>query len=367
MNKLILQTMKKSVYKTGMLFAIAVLIGTIRLDGQELNKDFHKEYTYSAGKTLDLNNRYGDVIVETSETDQVVIDVKVTLRFPNRERAEKLLSYINVEFSESENTFSAKTVIDDKFNFTGWGGDSRRFSIDYTVKMPEKMDLILVNRYGNSELDNLSGRVSVDIRYGNLNAVSFSRGNIKPINKVVLSYGKASIDEVNWLEAVVRYSGSFAVTSSQAILLDSKYSTVELGTTSSVVAETRYDKLRISDINNLVLDAGYTDIDITSLTKKLVFEGGYGSFTVERVESDFESIDVESKYMGVSLGIDPSANYKLDARVSYGGLKFDEENFQHRRHIVQNNSTETAGVVGKAEDPSASVKILASYGTVRLN
>ena len=31
---------------------------------------------------------------------------------------------------------SAKTIIDDKFNFTGWSGDSRKFSIDYFVKMP---------------------------------------------------------------------------------------------------------------------------------------------------------------------------------------------------------------------------------------
>ena len=32
--------------------------------------------------------------------------------------------------------FSAKTVIDDKFSFTGWGGDSKKFSIDYNIKMP---------------------------------------------------------------------------------------------------------------------------------------------------------------------------------------------------------------------------------------
>ncbi len=359
--------MKKSVYKTGFVLVLAVLLGTIRLDAQELNKEFHKEFTYSQGKMLDLSNKYGDVIIETSESDKVIIDVKVTMRYPNKDKAEKLLSYIEVEFAETGNTFSAKTVIDDKFSFTGWGGDSRRFSIDYNVKMPEKMDLTLANRYGNTELDDLSGLVSVDVRYGNLTASKLARGNEKPINKISLSYGKGSVQEAGWIDAVIRYSGNFTVSKSQAILLDSRYSTVEIGTASSVVAETKYDKLRINDINNLVLDAGYADINIASLSKKLVFEGGYGSFNIDRINSGFESIEVESKYMGVNLGIDPSANYNLDAKVSYGGLRFDEENFQHRRHIVQNNSTETSGVVGKNETPSASVKILASYGTVRLN
>jgi hypothetical protein len=277
------------------------------------------------------------------------------------------MSYIDVQFSESENMYNAKTVIDEKFSFTGWGGESRKFSIDYTVKMPEKMDLTLVNRYGNTELDDLTGYVNLDIKYGNLTATKLVRGNEKPMNAINLGYGKANIEEAGWIDAVVRYSGDFTIVKSQAVLLDSRYSKLRIGSTSSVVGETKYDNLRIDNINNLVLDAGYADINVTTLTKKLVFEGGYGSFSVERVNSEFESIEVDSRYMGVTLGIDPSASYNLDARVSYGSLRFNEENFQHRTHIIQNNSTETAGIVGKSADPSANVKIAASYGTVRLS
>jgi hypothetical protein len=71
--------------------------------------------------------------------------------------------------------------------------------------------------------------------------------------------------------------------------------------------------------------------------------------------------------MGINLGIDRSAEFNLEAKVSYGGLKFDEANFNHKRHIVQNNSTETTGTVGRSQSPSSTVKISASYGTVRLN
>jgi hypothetical protein len=31
--------------------------------------------------------------------------------------------------------------------------------------------------------------------------------------------------------------------------------------------------------------------------------------------------------MGVRLGIEESANYKLEAKVSYGGLKYNEDKF----------------------------------------
>ncbi len=48
----------------------------------------------------------------------------------NKEKAQKFLDQIDVQFSEGADEISAKTVIDDKFNFTGWG-DQRKFSIDY--------------------------------------------------------------------------------------------------------------------------------------------------------------------------------------------------------------------------------------------
>lgn len=361
--------MKKSVYKPGILLLTALFLLSFSVAAQEeVTKEFHKEYKATQGTKLDLSNRYGDIVVQTSETDQITIDIKVTVRYPNRERAEKLLSYINVEFTEEPNLIAAKTVIDEKkFNFTGWGHESRRFSIDYNVKMPVWMDLALANRYGNTELDDLKGLVELDIKYGNLTASKFLRENEKPMNTLSLAYGKGTIEEAGWLDATIRYCGNFTVNKSQALLLDSKYSKLQLGTTSSIVGETKYDNLRIESINNLVLDAGYADINIGTLAKKLVFEGGYGSFNIDRIPSGFESLEVESRYMGVGLGIDESASYNLEAKTSYGGLKFDENNFHNKRRIIENNSSEISGVVGKNESPASTVKVTSSYGTVRLN
>ena len=360
--------MRKSVYKPGTLLLAALFLASVPLNAQEeLTKEFHKEFKAARNTMLDLNNRYGLVIVETSETDQVVIDVKVTVKYPSREKAEKLLNYIDVEFNEEPDLISAKTVIDEKFSFTGWSGESRKFSIDYNVKMPVWMNLTLANRYGNTELDDLTGLADIDIKYGNLTAAKLSRGNEKPMNTLNLAYGKGSIEEAGWLDATIRYCGNFTITKSQALLLDSKYSKLFLGSASSIVGETKYDNVRIDNINNLILDAGYADINIGTLTKKLVFTVGYGSFNVDRVPAGFESIEVESRYTGVRLGIDESASYKLEGKVSYGGLKFNEDNYRNRKRIVENNSTIIEGTVGRDESPESSVTIDASYGSIRLN
>jgi len=359
--------MKKSVYKAGTLLVTALLLFTFTTAAQEeVTKEFHKEYKAVKGTKLDLNNRYGDVVVETSESDQVVVDIKVGVKYPGRERAEQLFSYINVEFNESPGLIEVKTVFDEKFRFSGWSGESRRFYVDYNVKMPVWMDLGLANRYGNTELDDLSGLVQLDIKYGNLTASKLLRGNEKPMNTLSLAYGKGTIKEAGWLDAVIRYCGNFTVDKSQALLLDSRYSKLQLGTTSSIVGETKYDNLRIENINNLVLDAGYADVNIGTLSKKLVFEGGYGSFNIDRIPAGFESLQTDTRYMGVGLGIEKGTSYNLEGLTRYGSLKFNEEDFQHHRRIIENNSSEISGIVGKDKSPSSTVKVTSSYGTVRL-
>jgi hypothetical protein len=357
--------MKKSNYKSGMFFLISLFLISSALSAEEVTKEFHKEY--SAGtKTLEISNKYGDVIIQSWDKDHIVVDVKITVNMSNREKAQKYLDLIDVQFSEGDKVISAKTVIDNNFNFTGWG-DSRKFSIDYNIKMPVGTDLTLINKYGNTDINELHGLMDIDIKYGNLTAGKLTRGNIKPLSQLTLAYGKGSIDEAGWLDLNERYVGSMEIGKSQAILLDSKYSKIMLGETSSVVGESKYDNIKIDNIKNLVLENGYTEVNIGELTKKLTYTGSYGSFSIETIPAGFESLDVETHYMGVKLGIDESASYKLDAKVSYGGLKYNEDNFKNQRRIVENNSTELSGTVGNEENPSSRVNVHASYGTVRLN
>lgn len=366
MKIIITQKMKRQIYKSGLLWTFALLLTSTALIAQELTKEFHKEYPAGTNTTLDLNNRYGSVVVETNDGNRIIIDVKVTVEYPNREKAEKLLSYIDVQFSEEGDLVKAKTIIDDKFNFSGWGGGSRSFSIDYKVKMPSKINFTLANRYGNSELEEIKGVVNLDIKYGDLFAENLVRGNEKPLNHLTLAYGKAEIQSAGWLDVEVRYSGNFEIGKAQALLLNSKYSKLKIDQISSIVGDTKYDNLSIEKINNLVLNAGYADINVGELTKKLKFEGGYGSLTVDNVPAGFEMLESNSRYIGIKLGIESSASYQLDAKLSYGDLKFDEDNFQHQRRVVENNSSETSGIVGKESAPASKVKVTASYGSVRL-
>lgn len=367
MKNLKQKKMKRLIYKSGSILVAALLLSTGVLVSQEVSKEYHKEYNAGPNTTLDVSNKYGDIFIETWDQDKIVIDVKVTVVLPSRERAEKLMSYIDVLFDEKGDVISARTVIDDRFTFSGWGSPSRRFSIDYKIKMPERTNLALANRYGNTDLDDLSGLVRIDIKYGNLIASNLKRGDERPVNSLNIAYGKAEIKSVGWLDLTTRYSGETNIFKSQAVLLDSRYSKIKLGEISSLVADSKYDNIRIDNINNLVLSCGYDDVVIGKLNRKLKVEGSYGSFTAEQISRGFESIDVDTRYIGVRLGIDSDASYEINARLSYGSLKYNEDNIKVNRRIIQNTSTEISGIIGNENSPASKVNISSSYGTVRLD
>ena len=51
-----------------------------------------------------------------------------------RKKLRNFLSYIDVQFSEGPNAISAKTIIDDKFNFSGWGDSTEDSALTTLLK-----------------------------------------------------------------------------------------------------------------------------------------------------------------------------------------------------------------------------------------
>ncbi|MGB8492088.1 MAG: hypothetical protein WCE64_13610, partial [Bacteroidales bacterium] len=63
-------------YKSTVLLITSLFLLSASSFAQEASKEFHKEYTAGPNTTLDISNKYGDVVVETSDQNQITIDVK---------------------------------------------------------------------------------------------------------------------------------------------------------------------------------------------------------------------------------------------------------------------------------------------------
>jgi hypothetical protein len=347
-------------------FAVLLCAATLSASAVEVKKDFHREMVPTDNTTLTVINKFGSVVTETWDQKNIVIDVTVKVEHSSAEKANKLLEMITVKFTETGGNLTAETVFSNEFSSINWKGGSNTFSINYNVKMPAYVNLDVTNKYGNTVIDEVSGLANLTVKYGDLTVHKLTRGNVKPLNSLVVAYGKATVDELGWAEINARYCGQFSIERATALLVDSRYSKISIGEVSSLVADAKYDGYKVTASNNVIIMAGYTDISIGTVNKKLEVETKYGNLSVEKIPAGFSGVNVKAGYCSVKLGIDPAACYNLKANSSYGSVKIDDANFSPERRIVGNTSTELEGKVGKCGSPTAEVTIEASYGSVRL-
>ena len=360
--------MKKSLSNRRVaLFAALLCAATLTASAEEVKKEYKREMVPTDNSTLKVVNKFGAVVTETWEQNNIVVNVTVKVEHSSPDKARKLLDMITVKFTEEGGNLTAETIFDSDFSSINWKGSNNSFSINYNIKMPAGINLDIANKYGNTVVDEVSGHTRLDVKYGDLNVTKLSRGNVKPLNSLVVAYGKATVEELGWAEINARYCGMFSVQRATALLVDSRYSKISVGEVSSLVADSKYDGYVVTNANNLVLTGGYTDLNFKRVNKKLEVETKYGNLAVERIPAGFEKITVKAGYCAVRLGIDPAACYMLDATTSYGSLKVDDTSFSPERRIIGNTSSEMAGKVGTCSNPAAVVKVTASYGSVRLN
>ena len=359
----ILRVMKKRKFKTIVLLSlVSVILIPPGFAQNEVTKEFHESFNADDNTRLVIDNKYGNIDIKDWDQNTVKIDVIVTVKHSNRDKAEKLLDYINVNIGEEGNEIKAITSFDDKFG--NLAGDNSDKSVNYTVQMPADISIAIANKYGDVFINKVTGHADVSVKYGNLKANKILYGDEKPLSQVNLKYSESSsIEEANWLKLDMKYA-HLNIDNVKALVLLSGYSEVEVGGASSIVSEGGYDQYRFGKLDNFVTTTKYSNIKIEEISKKFDCTSKYSSVKIGYMPAGFESVTVDNKYGGFKIGIDDNASYKLEGEASYAKINYNETGRVNR--ISENNRMTVSGTVGNDSGTKSSVKIQTSYGSVYL-
>jgi len=324
---------------------------------EKFEKKFHELYEVDQECLFEINNRYGNIIIENTDKSNITIDAEIIIETASQDKADKFFSRIDISISKEGKTVKAITTIDNLKNM------NTSFEINYTVKMPAYLNIILTNKYGNVNINELHGKSTISVKYGSLNVNRITDGNSKPLSSVTLGYCERShINEFNWGTLIMKYS-KLEVVKGKALVISSKYSKLKLGKFSSIISNASYDEYNVVSVKNLIIESKYTDIKIDSLLKKLNMDNGYGGIDIDYIPDGFTMVDIKSKYAKIDIGIDENASYKLNAHTRYANI--DYNNILIKERIKESNSTYIKGIAGDKET-EAEVKIESSYGNVDL-
>ncbi|MEO3406236.1 hypothetical protein AAFN85_20145 [Mucilaginibacter sp. CAU 1740] len=310
-------------------------LGEVRLASKRYSK------TYTAGKMdeLAIDNRFGEVKINTWDKPEFKVEVQVNIYADKQSDAQSFLPLVNVFDTKKDALVAFKTIIgdtrgSDRLLWTANGQPHlKKIEINYVVYMPAKNSLNISNSYGNVILPDFNGRLLLKSTYSSLKAQRLNN----PLNQVKVSFGNASIES---------FSGS---------KLEISYGSLDLMEGDDLNATISYGQARIGKL--------YSSANISVRFGKELNIGG--------LDKKLKSLNITSDYTAVKLGNVTQMNASYDVTTNYGILKTDDPSLKILAKLADNSSDLNSaknykGQLGKG-NASCNIVITSKFGFVSFN
>ena len=308
------------------LFNSALVFGLLSLpvisfagtgDDIDKKKTINRSYTVTTSDKLEIENSFGDVVVNTWDKNEIKVDIEIGAKASSDQKAQEILDQIAVKDSRSGNTISFKTDVDINDhkgrNKHDDGDGDRKFYIDYTIYMPASNPLNIENSFGKTKVPDFKGPVSLTSKFGSLNT-----GNLANVEDIDVEFGKAELGSIHNGEITLKFNSK---------------STIE----------------KVSG----------------SIKVKSEFSGDV-RFTVD---NNIDELSVYESYSNVSMVVTKDLSANFDIHTSFGnfhnGTDFriseaKDDDDQYGPHFDKDYS-------GQAGSGKAKIKIKSSFGKVKIS
>lgn len=303
--------MKRSVYQLLLIITSAIAIQPINAQPAECT--VLKSFAVNPNTELNISNKFGDVTLINSNVDSVTICATASVEYPDSELAGKSLTLISLDVSLSNNTITCVTAFNEKFFSSQFSKGRKSFNVNYIIKTPHYINVTINNSFGNVKIEELSGRADITVAHGSFNSMSLTRGNEKPVNRIVLKHSKASIGYANWMGMELYHSPQIEIGIMQAISLVSEFSVVKIDSVNSLVINSKSDNYLVRNLARGVIEAALSTIEISSLTDILRVDAAISTIKVGRVEEGFGEVNLSGNSSVFIIGIPQDSPYRISA------------------------------------------------------
>lgn len=296
---------------------------SLALNGQDSftsNEVINRTYSVGPRDLLEVENKYGDVILESSEGDELHIQVEIILRGGSDKAILELKDFVDVEINQNGSFLVAHTNWGKNASFftkslegiKGVFDGDRSVEVNYLVKVPSYLDMHITNKFGDIFIGEHEGSLDIDLSHGDLRSRKISSPE-----KVSVSYGKMIVDE--WGKGRVEvFFGEIDSKKAQDLTIKSKNSEIEFEEAGSLNFHSQNDEIHIEQVGDLKGDFRFSKTRVDLLTGKLRIDQDYGDLNIKSMDPNFVSVDLRLKKSDVTLIIDEFTPFNFSIYLEDG-------------------------------------------------
>lgn len=275
------------------------------------SKALAKGFKTSRNSMVEITNRYGDIHIETWDKDSISAEIKVDVSENSMGKLHDKLRSINFNINQSGQYIIVNTMVGSEKNVLinefkrfkeNIGVNDSKVEITMRIKMPNTLNLRLNNKFGNIYLEDYQGDLNIDMANGKLMAQ-----NLKGFTNLKISFGTAIIQSVDGANLEVNF-GKLNLSSGQRVRISSKTSDIDILEIGQLNLNSSRDSYHIRQVNEMDVDAGWTDFDLGEIKKKGSFRINYGILNLEKFQSSIERLYIDSRSTKITL----FTNYQQD-------------------------------------------------------
>jgi hypothetical protein len=287
-------------------------------DDIDKKKNISKTYTVGPNDKLEIENSFGNVVINTWDKKEIKVDVEIGAKASTEEKAQQMLDEISVKEDQSGNTISWRTDIGD-INDDRHGKhknndeNDRKFYIDYTVYMPASNALTIENSFGKTKVPDFNGQVNLTSKFGGL-----TTGKLANVDEIDVEFGDADLGPIHNGDITFKFnSRSFIEKVSGSVKVKSEFSgNVQFSVDNS--------------IEELSLNESYSTIRMTvnkGLSAKFDIHTSFGNFhnsTDFTINEDKEDDDSGPKFDRDYSGQSGDGKAKIKIKSSFGKVRISD-------------------------------------------
>jgi hypothetical protein len=355
---------------------------------REFVKSIKRDFQTSANGTTAIYNRYGDISIRTWPENHVKIEITIVVNAYDQNEAEKALSQINANFTNTNGYIKAETMIGNLNNrgdnYYDWNEKNVKkcqdYRINYEVWMPVDNQLDLQNKYGDSFVSNMNGKLQANIWYGELRV-----DNVKSDASIKIEGGKATLTSAKNLYGQVA-SGGITVDNATDVQMDtrnsdcvfrravnlritSKYDNLALGKIENLRLQTKYSEVHVVSAKTAFITAQYTDASISNISLQLDADFQNGDLTVEKLSSGFDLVNLIGNAANIIITRSPGVSYKYAINGNKTEMSFASlgtAGKAYSRPASTSSGFVKEGVIGNDSNTRSALKARMTYGSITL-
>jgi hypothetical protein len=309
------------------------------ITGNSFTFDQHQEMMALDESQIQITNMYGSVEVRPSNGDQIILDVKKTVRASNREEAERFERDFTFSITNEGSNYR---IVSSKDGFNGPG--RQRFKSSLTIQLPKHSVVHLDNRNGRVVVEGLGGNQEILNRFGEVDVRdivgqlrvenrngSVTAENISDSVVITNAYANTTVKDVGGSVEIDTRNGSVDVAGVKGnATITNSYAPINVENVQGNLTITgRNNPIDVQHVEgDLHADSSYQNVNIRDARSAVTITSRNGDLTLSFDRAPAKDVSITARYGNVTLDLPSSASFVLDARTEFGRIdsEFEEVN-----------------------------------------